>query len=104
MWLAGYSSLALVYLSCVTVYLNQLDPEEYNHYWKTSEAVILRRTLDIVPNTFDPLGVTTRKLNIEFIRILSKFLKDPDRARTLWVNSQKYADLVRYLLELLRNK
>jgi len=87
----------------VIALLDQLDPEEYTCYWETFE-VILQEASQIIPGrTYDPLD-GTRKLNIEFIPILSKFLKDRDRAQSLWVNSQKYANLARCLLELLRDK
>ena len=70
--------------------LEQLDPEGYNCYWEASEAVILKKTLDITSTILDPLGGMTQKLNIEFIQTLSKFLKDQDRAGSLWVDMQTW--------------
>jgi hypothetical protein len=104
-WLVEYLifSSAGPLLLAVVALLDQLNPEEYSGYWRASQ-VILGKKLNIVPDTLDPLDGRTRKSNIEIIQILSKFLKDKDRARSLWVNSQEYADLARYLLELLRDK
>ena len=44
------------------------------------------------------------ELRIEFSRIVSKFLMDRERAGFFCVNSQKYADLARRLLEILCDK
>ena len=43
--------------------------------------------------------------NIEFARIVSKFLMDQERAGSLWVNSQMaFVDLARHMLGFLRDK
>jgi hypothetical protein len=44
------------------------------------------------------------KLNIEFTRIVSKFLIDQDRAGSFWLGSDNYADLATYILEILHDK
>jgi len=46
----------------------------------------------------------TEVAKIELSRILSTFLMDRERAGFFWVNSQKYTDLARYILEFLRDK
>jgi len=85
---------------CLTVVtlLDQLDPKEYN--W-TQHPVILQ-DLFISGNFLDLID--RMKANIEFSQIVSKFLMDRERAGLFWVNSQKYVDLARYLLEFLHDK
>ena len=64
---------------------------------------------DKSPITFDkllqpgPFG-RTKILNIEFSRIVSRFLMDRERAKSFWVNSQKYGDLARCILEFMCDK
>ena len=86
------------YCLAVVTLLDQLDPKEYN--W-TQHPVILE-DLFISDNLLDL--VDRMKANTEFSQIVSKFLMDQERAGLFWVNSQKYANLARYLLEFLHNK
>jgi hypothetical protein len=51
---------------------------------------------------FDLFGRT--KANVQYSRIVSKFLMDGARARLCRVNSQTYVDLAKYILEILRDK
>jgi hypothetical protein len=88
------------YLTVVTL-LDQLNPKQFDWH---QVSVILQHQLpftlpDKLLDLFDGTG-----LNIEFTRIVSKFLMDRDRAGSLWVNSHKYADLATYILEILRDK
>ena len=83
----------------VVTLLDQLDLEEYDWNWL---SVILQVPLPLIPPALDPPDGT--KLNIEFTRILSKFLMDRDRAGSLWINSQNYADLASCILEFLGDK
>ena len=87
------------FLAFVTL-LDQLDPKEYN--WKHLPFILQDPFLSIPDKLLDLFGGTKEK--IEFSRIVSKFLMDRERAGFLWVNSQKYADLARYILEFLRDK
>ena len=70
------------FLAVVTL-LDQLDPTEYN--W-TQLAVLLRERFLFIPDKLLNL-VGMMKANIEFSRIVSKFLIDQDRAGSLRVNS-----------------
>ena len=102
-WLQGQLSLSAssrthYYLTVVALF-DQLDLKEYN--WQQQVLVILQDHL-LPAKLFDLFGGT--KANIEFSRIVSKFLIDQERAGLFWVNSQKYADLVWYILEFLRDK
>ena len=85
---------------CLTVVtlLDQLDPKEYN--WMQHPVIL--QDLFVSNNMLDLVG--RMKANIEFSQIVSKFLTDRERAGLFWVNSQKYADLARYLLEFLHDK
>ena len=92
------SSLSHYYYLAVVTLLDQLNPKEYN--WECV-SVILRSRL---PSTelldlFDWI-----KADVEFSRILSKFLMDRERAGFLWVNPQRYVDLTRKILGFLRDK
>ena len=88
------------YLTVVTL-LDQLSPKEYN--WQRL-SVILQGQLPIVcPVKLRGLFGGT-KSNIEFSRLVSRFLMDRERAGLFWVNSQTYADLARYILEFLGDK
>jgi hypothetical protein len=94
------SSQSHYYLAVVTL-LDQLDPKEYN--WQRVSVILQRRLPMVLPSKLlDLFGRT--KANIEFSRIVSKFLIDGKRAGIFWVNSQIYADLVWYILEFLRDK
>ena len=83
------------YLAVVTL-LDQLDPKECN--WQRL-SVILQGRLPNLPPALDGM-----KLNMEFSQIVSKFLLDQERAGFFWVNSQKYTDLARHILEFLYDK
>jgi len=94
------SSYGGSYFLAVLTLLCQLDPKE-NSY--ELFRVILRDRLlpvNLSPDPFD----RTKANNIEFSQIVSKFLTDRGRARSLWVSPQKYADLARYLMEFLHDK
>ena len=83
----------------VVTLLDQLDPKEYN--WQQVSVILPCRPLfcSDFPDLFSEI-----KENIGFWRIVSKFLMDQERAGQFWVNSQRYADLARYILEFLRDK
>ena len=85
----------------VVALLDQLDPKEFN--WQQI-SVILQHRLSIVllSKLRDLFGGT--KANIEFPRIMSKFLMDRERAGSFWVISQEYADLARYILGFLQDR
>jgi hypothetical protein len=88
------------YCLAVVTLLDQLDPKEYN---RERVSVILHDPFLLVPDKLlDLIGGT--KANIEFSRMVSKFLMDRERAGFFWVNSQNYADLARFILEFLRDK
>ena len=97
------SSRSHYYLTVVTL-LDQLDPKELS-FWQQVQVVLQRRIPfeGISPNKFFTL-FDGMKFNIEFTRIVSKFLMDRDRAGSLWVNSDKYAGLAPFILEILRDK
>jgi len=84
------------YLTAITL-LDQLDQKEYN--WKKL-PVILQGLFPFIPlNLFG--GTNT---DIEFSRIVSKFLMDRDRAGILWVNPHVYVNLATYLLKILHDE
>jgi hypothetical protein len=86
------------YLAVITL-LDQLDPKAYN---KMQLPLILQRTyLFMLDGSLRLFGGT--KKNIEFSQIVSKFLMDRGRAKSLWVNSQNYADLARHILEFMHD-
>jgi len=95
------SSRIHYYLAVVTL-LDQLDPKEYNWH-RVSVVLPLEARSPSVPRRLPDLFGGTNA-NIEFSRIMSDFLMDRERARSLWVNSQDYADLARYILDFLRDK
>jgi hypothetical protein len=86
------------YLAAVTL-LGQLDPKEYDWF-----------QLSVILEGDSSLSYAFYVLNdgmdssIEYNRIVSKFLMDPSRAGSLWVNSSTYANLARHILEFLRDK
>ena len=84
------------FLTILTL-LDQLDPEDYD--WMQL-PVLLQHPLSLVSTYV--LDLT--KENIEFSQIVSRFLMDQERAGFFWVNSQKYADLARHILEILSDK
>ena len=88
------------HLAVVTL-LDQLNPEQFD--WYQFSAILQHQlTSPHIRNLYILFDRT--KLNIEFSRIVSKFLMDRDRARSLWINSHKYADLATYILKILGNK
>jgi len=90
------------YLAVITL-LDQLNPKEI-HWQRVS--VILQHQLPgpcLPPQELLDL-FSTVEVNIEFTRIVSKFLVDRDRAGCLWVNSHNYADLATSILEILCDK
>jgi hypothetical protein len=88
------------YLAVVSL-LDQLNPKQFDWH---QVFVILQHELpcDLLDKMLILFGGTG--LNIEFTRIASKFLMDRDRAGLLWHNSQEYADLAAYILEILGDK
>ena len=99
-WLQKFlmsSSPAFHFLAVVTL-LDQLEPKEYNS--QRLSAIIQGPLLPV--ELSDLFGGT--KINIEFSRIVSKFLMDRERAGFFWVNSQTYADLTKHILEFLCDK
>jgi len=101
-WLRAYlmsssGGLHLLALAVISL-LDQLDPEEYN---PQGLSVILRSGLPLI-SPFYQLGEA--QLNMEYARILSKFLMDRGRAGSLWVNPQMYVKLVTPFLKILRDK
>jgi hypothetical protein len=90
------------YYPTVITLLDQLDRKEYN--WKHLPEVLQNQYLFGTGDgkVMDLFGGT--KTSIESSRIVSKFLMDRERAKSLWVNSQKYADLARFILEFIRDK
>ena len=85
------------YLAVITL-LDQLNPKEYN--WQRLSVILQCRLLPV------KLFVLFHRMkaNIELSRIVSQFLMDRGRARLFWVNSQRYIDLTRDILEFLRDK
>ena len=85
------------YLTVITL-LDQLNPKEYN--WEQVSEILEDPFIFI--KLRDLFGKT--KVIIEFSRIVGKFLMDRERAQSFWINSQKYADLARCILEFLHDK
>ena len=81
----------------VAALLDQLDPKEYN---PRQLSVLLEDLFQFVSEKLLHL-IARMKENMEFSRIVSKFLMDRDRAGSLWVNSQMYANLAMHLLKFL---
>ena len=94
------SSLPHYYLAVVTL-LDQLDPEEYS---SQRVSVILRGRIPIIHlnKLLDLFGRT--KENVDFSRIVSKFLMDQARSGSLWVNLQTYVNLATRFMKVLRDK
>ena len=102
-WLQEYliiSSPGSHFLAVVAL-LDQLNLEEFN--WQQVSVILQHQLPFTLPDMLlDLFGRTTSK--IEFFQIVSKFLMDRERAGLFWVNSQKYADLAKCLLEFLHDK
>ena len=95
------SSLGSHFIAIVTL-LDQLHPEEYD--WQ-QVWVILQSQSPLIfyyAKLFYLFG--EMKANIEFSRMVSKFLMDRDRAGSLRVDSQTYANLAMYLLKFLSDR
>jgi hypothetical protein len=90
------------YCLAVITLLDQLNLKHFD--WRLVSVILQRQLVPFVllSGLLDPFD--RKSLNIEFTRIVSKFLMDQDRAGSLWVNSHKYADLASYILEILRDK
>jgi hypothetical protein len=91
---------APLYLAVVTLF-DQLEPNK--HVWEQL-VVILNGQPSIPPRMLLVLFESGTKLDIEFSRIVSKFLMDRTRAGSLWVNPQTYVNLATQLLNILRDK
>jgi hypothetical protein len=89
------------YLAVVTL-LDQLDPKEFQ--WRQVSVILQHQIPTIPPDKFLELFDAGTELNMEFIRMMSNFLMDQDRAGSLWVDSHKYAGLATFTLEILRDK
>ena len=88
------------YLAVVTL-LDQLDLKEFN--WERISVILFAQLAPVSPTEFlDLFGGT--KSNMEFSRIVSKFLMDRDRAGLLWVSPQTYVNLVTQILKILHAK
>jgi len=94
------SSWLHYYLAVVTL-LDQLNPELFD--WHQVSVILQHRLPFTLCNKLLDLFAAP-ELNIEFTRIVSKFLMDRDRAGCLWVNSHNYADLATPILEILRDE
>ena len=88
------SPSSLSYYFAAATLLDQLDPNEYN--WQPFSVIVKDPIL--------PANFLHEKTNVEFSRIVSKFLMDRKRAGFFWVSSQTYADLARHILEFLHDK
>ena len=84
----------------VITLLDQLDPKEYN---PTRLLVLLQQRFPFFSQKLPQL-ITRMKANMEFSRIVSKFLMDRDRAGLLWVSPQTYVNLVTQILKILHAK
>jgi len=106
-WLQAYlislsaSSWPHYYLTVVVTVLDQLDLKEF--HWKQVSVILQDQLSFTLLNRFHDLFDRV-KINIEFTRIVSKFLMDRDRAGSLWVTTHRYAGLAVYTLEILRDK
>ena len=85
--------------STVITLLDQLNQKKYN--WKHIPEVLQNPYLF---SAGDGKVMDLLKTNTESSRIVPKFLMDRERAKSFWVNSQKYADLARYILEFIHDK
>jgi hypothetical protein len=87
------------YLAVVTL-LDQLNPKQFD--WHHVSMILQHQLSVTVLDTLLPLfGGMGFKSNIEFTRIVSKFLMDRDRAGPLWVNSHNHADLGTSVVRLI---
>jgi hypothetical protein len=101
-WLQAYLislSAGSLFLAVLTL-LDPLDLKEYN--WTQLPVILQDPFLFISDNLLDL--IVKMKENIEFSWVVSKFLMDRERAGFFWVNSQKYVDLARCILEILHDK
>ena len=89
------------YLTVITL-LDQLNPGQFS--WYQVSAILQRQSTPIHELSTLFKSFDGKELNIEFTRIVSKFLMDRDRARSLWINSHKYADLATNILKILGDK
>ena len=87
------------YLAVITL-LDQLDLKEYN--WRQLQVILQDSPVQFILDMHGLFG--GMKTNIELSRLVSNFLMDRKRARSFWVNSQKYADLARHILEFMHVK
>ena len=83
----------------VITLLDQLNQKKYN--WKHIPEVLQNPYLF---SAGDGKVMDLLKTNTESSCIVPKFLMDQERAKSFWVNSQKYADLARYILEFIHDK
>ena len=88
------------YLAVLTL-LDPLNPKQF-HWYQISAILQHQLTAPYINYFYDLFD--RRKLNIEFTRIVSKFLMDRDRAGSLWIDSYNYADLATYILKILGDK
>ena len=95
------ASSRLYHYLAVFALLDQLNPGQFDWY-QVSAILQHQLTSPYIHYLYDLFD--RRKLNIEFTRIVSKFLMDRDRAGSLWIDSHKYADLATYILKILRDK
>ena len=105
-WLRAYivsshaASRSYHFLTVFTL-LDQLNPEQFD--WDQFSVILQNPLTSAYIRNLHILFDET-KSNIEFTRIVSKFLTDRDRARSLWINSHNYADLATYILKILGDK
>jgi hypothetical protein len=81
--------------------LDQLNPKHFD--WYLVSVILHGQSPPDLPYKLFVL-FDVANFNIEFIRIVSKFLMDRDRAGPLWLDLYKYADLATYILGILRDK
>ena len=85
----------------IVTLLDQLDPEEYN--WQQVWVILQGQSQTVFHIKLLHL-FNQMKANVEFSRMVSKFLMDQDRAGPLWVDSQTYAKLAMDLLKFLSDR
>jgi len=94
-----FASPQIHYYFTIVTLLDQLDSKECN--WRVM-TILLGGLPLIRSNLPDLFGCT--KTNIEFSRIVSKFLMDRERAGLFWVNLQAYVNLAIRLVTFLCDK